>query len=91
VSDVGAAPPARASRFQFFVLTRFRTGHLLGCAVRCAVAAAGLACIPASASSCRKDVTAPIQMPAGQSCWAYRGAATSFIGEFRVGAAVSAR
>ena len=73
------------------MLTRFRTGYLLGCAVRCAVAAAGLACIPASASSCRKDVTAPIQMPAGQSCWACRGAATSFIGELRVGAAVSAQ
>jgi hypothetical protein len=73
------------------VLIRFHFSQLLACAVRCAVTAAGLACIPASASSCSKDVTAPIQMTEGQTCWTYRGAATSFIGGFKGGQAISAQ
>jgi hypothetical protein len=73
------------------VLIRFHFSQLLDCAVRCAVAAAGLACIPASASSCNKVLTAPIQMTEGQACWTYRGAATSFIGGFKVGQAISAQ
>ena len=73
------------------MLTRVHARYFFRRAVRCAVTAAGLACIPASASSCRKDVTAPIQMPAGQACWTYRGSATSFIGKFKGGEAVSAQ
>jgi hypothetical protein len=76
---------------QFFVLTRVHLGQLLGYEVQCAVAAAALACSPASAGSCNKDVTAAIQMRAGQICWSYRGAATSFIGGFKGGQAVSAQ
>ena len=46
---------------------------------------------PASASSCSRDVVAQIRMPAGKACWTYRGPATSFIGAFSSGQAVSAR
>src|SRR5208282_2533752 len=46
---------------------------------RNAVLATALTCVPlisglARASSCNKDVVAPIQMAAGQVCWTYRGA-----------------
>jgi hypothetical protein len=46
---------------------------------------------PASASSCSHEVVAQIRMPAGKACWTYRGPATSFIGSFISGQAVSAR
>jgi len=59
-------------------------------AVRSAVVAAAWACssvIPDSAvaGSCRRDVVAQIRMASGQVCWSYRGAATSFVGDFGVG------
>jgi hypothetical protein len=61
-----------------------------------AVLAAALACVPllpglARASSCNKDVVAAIQMAAGQVCWVYRGAATTFVGSFSSGQAISAQ
>jgi len=46
---------------------------------------------PASASSCSREVVAQIRMPAGKACWTYRGRATSFIGAFSSGQAVSAQ
>src|SRR5208337_3166072 len=54
---------------------------------RNAVLVTALAGVPlisglARASSCNKDVVAPIQMAAGQVCWTYRGAATTFVGSF---------
>jgi hypothetical protein len=45
----------------------------------------------AVASSCNWDVVAPIEMSAGQVCWTYRGAATTFVGSFSSGQAVSAQ
>ena len=61
-----------------------------------AVLTTALACVPfisdlARASSCNKDVVAPIQMAAGQVCWTYRGAATTFVGSFSSGQAISAQ
>ncbi len=61
---------------------------------RNAVLAAALACVPwlpglARASSCNKEVVAPIQIAAGQVCWTYRGAATTFVGSFSSGQAIS--
>jgi hypothetical protein len=61
-----------------------------------AVLTTALACVPfisdlALASSCNKDVVAPIQMAAGQVCWTYRGAATTFVGSFSSGQAISAQ
>jgi hypothetical protein len=45
----------------------------------------------AVASSCNKEVVAPIQMAAGQVCWTYRGAATTFVGSFSSGQSISAQ
>jgi hypothetical protein len=39
----------------------------------------------AQASACDKDVVVPIRMAPGQACWAYRGAATTFVGDFSNG------
>lgn len=63
---------------------------------RNAVLITALACVPlisgfVQASSCNKDVVAPIQMAAGQVCWTYRGAATTFVGSFSSGQAISAQ
>ena len=63
---------------------------------RNAVLAVALVCVPfisglARASSCNKDVVAPIQMAAGQLCWTYRGAATTFVGSFSSGQAITAQ
>ncbi len=60
------------------------------------VLAVGLACVPsisglARASSCNKDVVAPIEMTLGQVCWIYRGAATTFVGSFSSGQAITAQ
>jgi hypothetical protein len=58
--------------------------------------AASLAVVPtlsssALASSCDKLVVAQIRLTAGQACWSYRGAATSFVGKFSSGQAISAQ
>jgi hypothetical protein len=58
--------------------------------------AAALAIVPAVsnsafASSCSKDVVAQIRMAPGQVCWSYRGAATTFVGKFSVGEAITAQ
>jgi hypothetical protein len=60
------------------------------------VLVAALAGVPlisgvARASSCNKDVVAAIQMAAGQVCWTYRGAATTFVGSFSSGQAITAQ
>jgi hypothetical protein len=65
-------------------------------ALRCGAAAAALNLglvlpVSASASSCNKDVVAQIRMAAGQVCWSYRGAATTFVGRFSVGKTISAQ
>jgi hypothetical protein len=53
------------------------------------LAAAATFSSPALASSCNKLVVAQIKLAAGQACWSYRGAATSFVGKFSSGQAVS--
>lgn len=45
---------------------------------------------PAMASACDREVVAHIRMPSGQRCWAYRGAATTFVGDFSHGQRISA-
>lgn len=72
------------------MFARFHPGHLLIFAVRCAIPAAAFPGIPALASSCSTDVSAQIYMAAGRACWTYRGAATSFLGKFSGGQAISA-
>ena len=63
----------------------------IGNAVLAAALAVPLISGLARASSCNKDVVAPIQMGAGQLCWTYRGAATTFVGSFSSGQAISAQ
>jgi hypothetical protein len=60
------------------------------------VLAAALVCVAllpgfARASSCNKEVVAPIQMAAGQVCWTYRGVATTFVGSFSSRQAITAQ
>ncbi len=45
---------------------------------------------PALASSCSRNVAVRIQFAAGQACWSYRGAATTFVGDFSNGQAIAA-
>ena len=45
----------------------------------------------ALATSCSREVVAQIRFTGHQACWAYRGAATLFIGKFSSGQAVSAQ
>jgi hypothetical protein len=57
-------------------------------------AAVGLASVPtcaALASSCEKEIVVRIQMAAGQECWNYRGAATTFVGGFSHGQRIAAQ
>jgi hypothetical protein len=52
------------------------------------VAAVALACAPTSsalASACESEIVVRIQMAPGQACWSYRGAATTFAGDFSHG------
>lgn len=61
--------------------------------VRLAATVVGVAALfpaPASASACDREVVAHIKMPAGQKCWAYRGVATAFVGDFSHGQTISA-
>ena len=51
---------------------------------------AGIAVQPALASSCNRESVAHIRMPAGQKCWTYHGAATTFVGDFSHGQTVTA-
>jgi len=60
-------------------------------ALAAAVAIVPALAAPALASSCSREVVAQIRMPAGKACWTYRGRATSFIGAFSSGQAVSAQ
>jgi hypothetical protein len=59
-------------------------------ALAASLAAAATFSSPALASSCNKLVVAQIKLTAGQACWSYRGAATSFVGKFSSGQAISA-
>jgi hypothetical protein len=45
----------------------------------------------ALATSCSREVAAPIRFPAHQACWTYRGPATLFVGKFSSGQAISAQ
>jgi hypothetical protein len=54
----------------------------LGAAV---VGLVGLAAAPALASACDREMVARIRMAPGQICWTYRGAATTFVGDFSHG------
>lgn len=58
-----------------------------------AAALAGFAVLwPAAAlaSGCEREVVARIKTSPGQSCWVYRGDATTFVGKFANGQRVSA-
>ena len=52
---------------------------------------AGAAVAPALGSSCDRDVVARIKMAPGQVCWTYRGAATTFVGDFLHGQRIAAQ
>ena len=54
---------------------------------------AGGAATPESAraSSCASEVLAQIRFAPGHACWTYRGAATTFVGAFSAGKAITAR
>jgi len=67
-----------------------RAGRRAGSALAAALLAPALA-PPASASSCSREVVAHIRIPPGKACWTYRGPATSFVGAFSSGQAVSAQ
>ena len=80
---IGRIPPKGGN-----MVSRRRTQNaVLVTALACILSLASLA----RASSCNKDVVAPIQMAAGQVCWAYRGAATTFVGSFSSGQAITAQ
>ncbi|MGO9418752.1 hypothetical protein [Roseiarcus sp.] len=62
--------------------------------VSVATAAAGLVAAHASsalASACDREVVARIKTPPGQTCWTYRGAATTFVGDFAHGQTIFAQ
>ena len=42
------------------------------------------------ASGCERETVARIKTPPGQSCWVYRGDATTFVGKFSNGQRISA-
>jgi hypothetical protein len=44
---------------------------------------------PALANACDRQVVADIKMSGGQSCWTYRGAATTFVGDYSHGQRIS--
>ncbi|MBV8440883.1 MAG: hypothetical protein JO312_10060 [Hyphomicrobiales bacterium] len=46
---------------------------------------------PAVASSCNRVVAVRIEMAPGQACWTYRGAATTFVGDFSHGQTIAAQ
>jgi hypothetical protein len=52
---------------------------------------ASAAAAPARSSSCDRDVVAHIKMAPGQGCWTYRGAATTFVGDFAHGQRIAAQ
>src|SRR6185437_9850919 len=56
-------------------------------------AALALVSVPtlASSASCSPEVVAQIRPAPGHACWTYHGAATSFVGSFSSGEAVSAQ
>ena len=69
------------------VFSRRAQNAVLTAALACVLLIPGLAL----ASSCNRNVVAPIQMAAGQVCWTYRGAATAFVGSFSSGQAITAQ
>jgi hypothetical protein len=60
-------------------------------ALAAAVALISTHTTPAFASSCSREVVAPIRFPARQACWTYRGPATLFTGKFASGQTISAQ
>ena len=61
-----------------------------GLALAAALALSPALWASASATSCSREVVAQIRFPAHQSCWTYRGSATSFVGKFSSGQRISA-
>ena len=62
-------------------------------ALSIAAALFGLAALhaaPALASACNRVTVAHIRMTGGQTCWTYRGQATTFVGDFSHGQRISA-
>ena len=53
-------------------------------------AVAGAPTPPALASSCDREIVVRIQIAEGQECWTYRGAATTFVGDFSHGQRIAA-
>jgi hypothetical protein len=77
-----------------FLSTKITKGHKVRAFVILCVLCGELLPGPplaALASACSKDVVARIEMKARQVCWMYRGSATSFIGSFTSGQAISAQ
>lgn len=72
-----------------FVVSRRGWGSATRYALAASLAVVPLFSTPAPASSCNKLVTAQIKLAASQACWSYRGAATSFVGKFLSGQAIS--
>ncbi len=64
-----------------------RSGRFLPVLAFAAILACGA---PALASSCKLDVAVRIEMAPGQTCWTYRGAATTFVGDFYNGQTIAA-
>ena len=70
------------------VATRLK--RALTVSIAAGAAAFAVPCPPAWASACNREIVAPIRMPEGQTCWIYRGAATTFVGDFEHGQRISA-
>ena len=61
--------------------------------IRVLAGALAFACatpLPALAGSCRREIAVRIELPPGQDCWTYWGAATTFIGDFSHGQTIAA-
>ena len=56
-----------------------------------AFAFAAAAAPSALASSCDREIVVRIHMTPGQACWTYRGAATTFVGDFAHGQRIAAQ
>src|SRR5208283_2463146 len=61
------------------------------CSLRPPSPRAALTPEPALASACDRGAVAHFKTTAGQQCWTYRGAATTFVGDFSHGQRISAQ
>jgi hypothetical protein len=67
-----------------------RSNHLIRL-ILSAFFVAGVLTAPARASSCDREVVVRIHRAEGQACWTYRGAATTFVGDFSHGQRIAVR